>query len=197
VHVACCTQAFGLFVTCPWNHHLAAAVQDMEGACHCSVQPLSCGSDSDVDDAAPQAADASHSQTAPSAGTASAASAAAAAAGASAAPAGGASQAGAPDTQQQHEQEDEAEAKAAAEAAAQHHSQQQWHLGAALTVDSCLYAEVLKGEGVPQLLKAFCCQHNMSWLNTYSKSGVESRLEACIAKGDGCCRITVTPLGSS
>ena len=94
---------------------------------------------------------------------------------------------------QQHEQEDEAEAKAAADAAAVHHGQHQWALGAALTVDSCLYAQVLQGEGVPQLLKSFCCQHNMSWLNTYSKQGVVPTLEACIAKGDGCCRITVTP----
>lgn len=152
-------------------------LQDMEGACHCSVQPLCCGSDSEADDAATTA---------------------------TTAPAADAQQQQQQQQQEQreqeefdlaqeHEREDEAEAKAAAEAAAQHHSQQQWQLGASLTVDSCLYAEVLKGEGVPQLLKTFCCQHNMSWLDTYSSQGVNSRLEACIAKGDGCCRITVAP----
>lgn len=160
-------------------------VQDMEGACHCSVQPLSCGSDSEADDSAASAAPAAVQDV----GSASTAPAAAA-------------DGAAPQQQQQqqafdeaseHEKEDEAEAKAAAEAAAQHHGQHQWQLGASLTVDSCLYAEVLTAEGVPQLLKAFCCQHNMSWLDTYRSQGVVSQLEACIAKGDGCCRITVTP----
>lgn len=149
-------------------------VQDMEGACHCSVQPLSCGSDSDVDDVAepPSAAAGSKAPDTAAAGATDPAGAASAAA---------------------REQEDQAEVRAAAEAAAQHHSQNQWHLGAALTVDTCMYAEVLQAEGVPQLLSSFCCQHNISWLDTYSKQGVESKLEACIAKGDACCRITVTP----
>jgi hypothetical protein len=139
----------------------------MEGACHCSVQPLSCGSDSEADDTSSAAAAATDAATA--------------------------EQQQQLDAATEHDKEDEAEAKAAAEAAAQHHGQHQWQLGAALTVDSCLYAEILKAEGAPQLLKSFCCQHNMSWLDTYSKQGLESHLEACIAKGDGCCRITVTP----
>jgi hypothetical protein len=146
--------------------------QDIEGACHCSVQPLSCGSDSEADDTS---------------------SAAAAAAAPDASTAEQQQQQQQLDAATEHEKEDEAEAKAAAEAAAQHHGQHQWQLGAALTVDSCLYADILKAEGTPQLLTSFCCQHNMSWLDTYSKQGVDSHLEACIAKGDGCCRITVTP----
>jgi hypothetical protein len=149
------------------------------------VQPLSCGSDSEADDAA--AASGAPAAAAQDAGAASTAAA------------DGAATAQQQQHQQsldeasEHEKEDEAEAKAAAEAAAQHHGQHQWQLGASLTVDSCLYAEVLTAEGVPQLLKAFCCQHNMSWLNTYSSQGVVSQLEACIAKGDACCRIMVTP----
>lgn len=164
-------------------HAVLCCVQDMEGACHCSVQPLSCGSDSEADDTAASAApaamqDAGAASTAPAAadGTASQQ-----------------QQQQSLDEASEHEKEDEAEAKAAAEAAAKHHGQHQWQLGASLTVDSCLYAEILTAEGVPQLLKAFCCQHNMSWLDTYSSQGVVSQLEACIAKGDSCCRITVTP----
>lgn len=153
----------------------------MEGACHCSLQPLSCGSDSEADDTAAQ-----DSVFAASAAT-------------------GATSSSNPQQEQQqrtaeeqeHEKEDEAEATAAARAAAQHHTQKEWQLGATLTVDSCLYAEVLAAEGVPQLLKSFCCQFNMSWLDTYSSQGVESHLEACIAKGDGCCRIAVTPAEKS
>lgn len=75
------------------------------------------------------------------------------------------------------------------------HTQQQWQQGAALTVDNCMIAEVLQQEGVPQLLKFFCCQHNMTWLQAYDKQGVSSQLGACIAKGDSCCRITVEPKG--
>lgn len=166
---------------------LLTSVQDMEGACHCSVQPLSCGSDSEADDATSQHA------------AAAAPAAPADTPGSTSAPQQGQQQQQQPKTAEEgeHEKEDEAEATAAAEAAAQHHTQKEWQLGAALTVDSCLYAEVLKSEGVPQLLKSFCCQHYMSWLQTYSSQGVASHLEACIAKGDGCCRISVTPTEKS
>lgn len=92
----------------------------------------------------------------------------------------------------QDKQEEDAEAVAEQEAATLH-TQQQWQQGAALTVDSCMIAEVLQQEGLPQLLKYFCCQHNMTWLQAYDKQGVASHLEACIAKGDGCCRIIVEP----
>jgi hypothetical protein len=60
-----------------------------------------------------------------------------------------------------------------------------------------MFLQVLNAEGVPQLLKSFCCQHNMSWLDTYRSQGVDSRLEACIAKGDACCRVAVVPVGDS
>lgn len=165
----------------------------MEGACHCSVQPLSCGSDSEADDAD----DAASQQPAAAAPAASADNTAASTSTSTSAAQQEQQQQPKTAEEEEHEKEDEAEATAAAEAAAQHHTQKEWQLGAALTVDSCLYAEVLKSEGMPQLLKSFCCQHNMSWLQTYSSQGVASHLEACIAKGDGCCRITVTPTEKS
>jgi hypothetical protein len=154
------------------------------------VQPLGCGSDSELDETSPDAAQGSTAASSTAADTASAATATEATADGSA---GQQQQQWDKAEEEEHEKEDEAEAKAAEEAAAQHHSQQQWQAGAALTVDSCLYAQVLTGEVVPQLLRSFCCQHNMSWLETYGSQGVVSSLEACIAKGDSCCRITVTP----
>lgn len=138
------------------------SMQDMEGACHCSIQPLCAVSESDED---------THEQ---------------------------------PDDQQQqqaaagsehqlnHKKQEDHEAEAEAEAQKQH-TAQQWQQGATLTVDSCMIAEVLQQEGVPQLLRFFCCQHNMTWLKAYEKQGVSSQLSACIAKGDSCCRITVEP----
>lgn len=96
--------------------------------------------------------------------------------------------------QQQDGQRDDPETAAEKEAL-QLHTQQQWQMGAALTVDSCMIAEVLQAEEVPQLLRYFCCQHNMGWLEAYKGQGVDSELEACIAKGHGCCRMAVTPSG--
>jgi hypothetical protein len=93
--------------------------------------------------------------------------------------------------QQQPPEEDPADAAEAA--AREHHQQKEWERGAALTVDSCMIAEVLLEEGVPQLLQCFCCQHNLGWLGAYKGLGVAANLEACIGKGDSCCRITVTP----
>jgi hypothetical protein len=132
------SHLFGGLLAVVNNEHnctctIALWLQDMEGACHCSVQPLSCGSDSEVDDI-----------TAP---------AAAAAGDTSSADANTCSEQQQQQQQQQqeqfdekeHEREDEAEAQAAAEAAAQRHTSQQWQLGATLTVDSCLYAEVSSG----------------------------------------------------
>jgi hypothetical protein len=96
--------------------------------------------------------------------------------------------------QQQGEQQQGEDPEAAAEKEAQQlHMQARWQAGAALTVDSCMIAEVLQAEGVPQLLRHFCCQHNMRWLDAYKGQGVKSKLEACIAKGDTCCRMIVTP----
>lgn len=129
----------------------------MEGACHCSVQPLSCSGDSDDELQLQQQQQAT------------------------AAP--------------QRQQEEDPAAAAEAEAR-QHHSQREWSQGAALTVDSCMVAEVLQAEGLQQLLRHFCCQHNMSWLRVYEGQGVEARLEACIGHGDSCCRMTVAPSGA-
>jgi hypothetical protein len=145
----------------------------MEGACHCSVQPLSCGSDSDAEEAQQQPGQATPDS---SSSTASA-------------DAGQQQQ-----QQQQHsrEEEEEAEARAAAAAALEPHTQHEWQAGAALTIDSCMFAEVLRDEGTPQLLCYFCCQHNMSWLEVYANQGVAARLEACIGRGDACCRVTVS-----
>jgi hypothetical protein len=96
--------------------------------------------------------------------------------------------------QQQQQQQQGEDPEAAAEKEAQQlHMQAQWQAGAALTVDSCMIAEVLQGEGVPQLLRHFCCQHNMRWLDAYQGQGVKSKLEACIARDDPCCRMIVTP----
>jgi len=65
--------------------------------------------------------------------------------------------------------------------------------GAALHVSGCMFAEVLQDEGLPQLLRYFCCQHNLQWLESYRAQGVAAHLDACIGKGDACCRMTVTP----
>lgn len=133
----------------------------MEGACHCSIQPLCAVSESDDDSHDHPQQQAGQQEGTPSH----------------------------PESQQQHE-----DPEAVAEAEAKKlHTQQQWQQGAALTVDSCMVAEVLKQEGVPQLNRYFCCQHNMMWLKAYDKQGVNSSLSACIATGDGCCRIVVKP----
>jgi hypothetical protein len=105
-------------------------------------------------------------------------------------------QAEAQQEEQQHsEQQQQGEdPEAAAEKEAQQlHMQARWQAGAALTVDSCMIAEVLQAEGAPQLLRHFCCQHNMRWLESYKGQGVSAKLDACIAKGDTCCRMTVIP----
>uniref|UniRef100_A0A383W1Q0 Uncharacterized protein n=1 Tax=Tetradesmus obliquus TaxID=3088 RepID=A0A383W1Q0_TETOB len=142
---------------------LHTIARDMEGACHCSVQPLAAG-DSDEDELQQQQQQATGGQ-----------------------------QQGDQQQQQQQQQQAEDPEAAAEKEAGQLHMQPQWQAGAALTVDSCMIAEVLQAEGVPQLLRHFCCQHNMRWLDAYKEQGVKSKLEACIAKGDTCCRMSVTP----
>ena len=137
------------------------ALQDIEGACHCSIQPLTALSESDDDSHDNQ----QHQQQQAEAASASSG-------------------------QQQQQEDPEAVAESEAKKL---HTQQQWQQGAALTVDSCMIAEVLQQEGVPQLLRYFCCQHNVQWLKAYEGDGIASRLEACIGKGDGCCRIIVEP----
>lgn len=101
------------------------------------------------------------------------------------------------DITKQHELQEAADIKAAEAAAAQQDLQKQWQQGAALTVDTCLFADVLRSEGLPQLLTAFCCQHNMSFLQTFRDQAVAAELKACIGQGDGCCRIVVTPVDHS
>jgi hypothetical protein len=170
-----------------------ARPQDMEGACHCSVQPLSYVSDSELEDEPAQQQQQQQQQqaggAAPPAGTSG-----------TAAGGGVGGEAAAPGLTAEQQRElaarqaqEEEEAAAAAAAAATHHTQHEWQAGAALTVDSCMFAEVLRAEGVPQLTRYFCCQHNMSWLHVYQRHGVDSRLEACLARDDACCRLTVTP----
>ncbi|KAF6252298.1 hypothetical protein COO60DRAFT_1704354 [Scenedesmus sp. NREL 46B-D3] len=142
---------------------LHTIARDMEGACHCSVQPLAAGG-SDEDELEQQQ---------------------------QAQPQGEQQQGG---QAQQGEQRQGEDPEAAAEKeAAQLHVQAHWQAGAALTVDSCMIAEVLQAEGAPQLLRHFCCQHNMRWLEAFQGQGVKSHLEACIAKDDPCCRMIVAP----
>ncbi|GBF94446.1 hypothetical protein Rsub_07260 [Raphidocelis subcapitata] len=66
---------------------------------------------------------------------------------------------------------------------------------AALDVSSCLFHEVLAAEGKPQLLKYLCCQHNSTWLDAYEAQGVAHDMEACRARGDGACRLTIRAAG--
>ena len=62
---------------------------------------------------------------------------------------------------------------------------------AALTVDACMFHEVLSAEGEAHLLKHLCCQHNAHWLDAYRGHGVEGGLEACMARGDAKCAIGI------
>lgn len=114
---------------------LHTVARDMEGACHCSVQPLSAVSDSDVDAAR---AETSGRATSPSGGT--------------------------PGAEEQQQEDPEAAAESEART---HHTAAHWAAGAALTVDSCMLADVLRSEGAPQLLRYFCCTHNVRWLEAY------------------------------
>jgi L-2-amino-thiazoline-4-carboxylic acid hydrolase len=146
------------------QHITPPLLQDMEGACHCSVQPLSAVSDSDVDAAR---AETSGRATSPSGDT--------------------------PGAEEQQQQEDP---EAAAESEARtHHTAAHWAAGAALTVDSCMLADVLRSEGAPQLLRYFCCTHNVRWLEAYRGQGITAQLSASLARGDSCCRLTVQPAG--
>ena len=64
--------------------------------------------------------------------------------------------------------------------------------GAALRVTDCVFYDVLaREEALPQLLRFFCCQHNLGWLRAYEGQRVAASLEACKAKGDAECCIRV------
>jgi hypothetical protein len=46
-------------------------------------------------------------------------------------------------------------------------------------------------ERLLQLLKFFCCQHNLTWLRAYERQGVAHELSECMARGDGSCCLRV------
>lgn len=62
---------------------------------------------------------------------------------------------------------------------------------AEMVIMSCMFQEVLTQEGLPQLLRHFCCQHNIMWLDAYKPHGLLASLEKSKAKGDDVCVIKV------
>jgi hypothetical protein len=68
---------------------------------------------------------------------------------------------------------------------------------ATLRVTSCGVADLLRAEGVAELLApSFCCGHARSWFGAYEGQGVRASLDASLMRsrqpaGGGCCRLRV------
>lgn len=56
-----------------------------------------------------------------------------------------------------------------------------------LTVSRCLYAEVFKGAGQPQLAACCCCSQDAVWFDAAQYSSVTASRTAAISAGDRQC----------
>ena len=46
-------------------------------------------------------------------------------------------------------------------------------------------------EDAAPLLSEFCCSHGMTWLNEFTRHGVDVGRERCMVWGDSCCQLRV------
>jgi len=66
-----------------------------------------------------------------------------------------------------------------------------------MTVDKCMYYDILTKEDTPFLLSEFCCHHGLLWLHEFRAHGVVVSMDKCMAWDDNCCQLRIARPGQA